>query len=256
MFHNRARMSGTYPISPEIFDKHVHHARESVVSSIGATLGFHVEASTISSVSEADGERMKETVDCEAERTISPCMNIQYREPAWFRKLLLFIETFSSLGTVIDNRPRKEFFLFSRFRRVAWESRYVYFSFSLTVYLRAICLLLFVYCSIVHSSCMKSITLISLIAVMKLFGMHIGWYVGRRNFFVILLYQRAQIYLGLMIILIYSLFALVIVRFMNYIYINSARKMDNFFVFCWLRGEILITLVGLIDSLTKRRPSF
>jgi len=37
-------MSGTYPISLKILDKHVRRARESAVSSIGATLGFRVEA--------------------------------------------------------------------------------------------------------------------------------------------------------------------------------------------------------------------
>jgi len=43
-YDNRARMLGTYPISLKIFDKHVRRARESAVSSIGATLGFRMEA--------------------------------------------------------------------------------------------------------------------------------------------------------------------------------------------------------------------
>lgn len=57
------------------------------------------------------------------------------------------------------------------------------------------------------------------------------------------------------LLFVYSLRA--IVRFgMNYTYINFTCKIDIDNFFFWCCGEILITRVGLIDSLTNRRPSF
>lgn len=127
VFDDRARMSGTYPISTEILDK--PRVRESAVSSIAATLGFRVEVRRFQAWKRPTA-RANEGESRLRGEAIPPCMNIQYREPAWFRKPLLFIETFSSLDTVIDNRPRKEFPFFSRFRHTARKSRYVYSSSS------------------------------------------------------------------------------------------------------------------------------
>lgn len=80
--------------------------------------------SRVSSTRKTDAtKRMKETVESELCKRFyfTWIFNIESRD---FASRLLFIETFSSLDTVIDNRSWKEFF-FSHFYR---ENRYVYIS--------------------------------------------------------------------------------------------------------------------------------
>lgn len=89
-----------------------------------ATLKYRVEAAR---ETDSTNKRIKETVESELCKRFyfAWIFNIESRD---FASRLLFIETFSSPDTVIDNnRPWKEFFShFSRFYR---ENRYVFISF-------------------------------------------------------------------------------------------------------------------------------
>lgn len=133
-------------------------------------------------------KRMKETVESESCKRFyfAWIFNIESRD---FASRLLFIETFSSLDTVIDNRSWKEFFFLTLLPR---KPRYVYTSPHLIVYLFSYFFTLIV-CFIINYILIPSVKLIifSFISPLLRNSCHICVIYYRKGvFFVILLYQK------------------------------------------------------------------
>lgn len=195
-------------------------------------------------------------------------MNIQYREPAWFRKPLLFIETFSSLGTVIDNRPWKERSFF-RDSAVSLEKTDMFIRplpLLLLIYILCAYYFMFVfYYWLLHHlliSLTKSISFTIILLLLWSFYcytyIHRSW-IGRNNVFAILFTSKVRIDIFIFndnIRLFTVCFTVWFCFVMNYIYINFACKIDNFF-FLLLQWNSDYTLrINRFVNEPLCRPSF
>lgn len=149
---------------------------------------------------------MKETVDCEAERAIPPCMNIQYREPRRDFASRYSLSKLSRRSTPSSITVREGNFFFSRFCRVAWESRYVYSSsFSLIAYSCTICLLFCVCLLLLDIGC---------------FVVYYILILYRKSISLLFFYCRYEILIFCSILTIKATFSLVLHQKRELIYLN------------------------------------